>query len=274
VLHARHRWCLTGTPIQNRAEDFGALIGFLRVYPFDSPAGFYSNFINFIQRGDDKGIEKLRALVQAISLRRTKESVFGELKLRPRVEQLHPVELNEVERALYTTIKRSWTYAAGDSESARNIFQTITKLRQICDHGRELLSQKALAVLDQGFIEGEQMKTIAEDTQLCENCGAVAQDPDLDEIDDHLLSCLHSLCYRCLPRSEGGNTEEALCPVCSGSGIFDSSLQDEKLTAQTPDLSQNDMDIDISYRPSSKVLALMQNLHADRVKSTHDPIKR
>jgi SNF2 family DNA or RNA helicase len=165
---------LTGTPIQNRAEDFGALIGFLKVYPFDSPAVFYSNFINLIQKGDNKGIEKLKALVQAISLRRTKESVFGELKLQPRVEQLQPVELNEMERTLYTTVKRSWTYAAGKSESVRNIFQTITKLRQICDHGRDLLSQKALAVLDQGFTEGERMKTIVEDTQLCENCGAVA----------------------------------------------------------------------------------------------------
>ena len=82
TLQARHRWCLTGTPIQNRVEDFGALVGFLRVYPFDSPAGFYSNFINFIQKGDNRGIEKLKALVQAISLRRTKEYVFGELKLR------------------------------------------------------------------------------------------------------------------------------------------------------------------------------------------------
>jgi SNF2 family DNA or RNA helicase len=265
---------LTGTPIQNQAEDFGALIGFLRVYPFDSPAGFCSNIINFIQKGDNRGIEKLKALVQAISLRRTKESVFGELKLRPRVERLQLVELDEVERALYTTVKRSWTYAAGKPESVRNIFQTITKLRQICDHGRELLSQKALAILDQGFIKGERMETISEETQLCENCGLVAQHSGLDEIADHLLSCLHLLCSRCLPRSEGDNTEEALCPVCSGSGVFVSFLQDEALTAQTPDLSQNDMDIDISYRPSSKVFALMQNLHVDRLKSTHDPIKR
>jgi SNF2 family DNA or RNA helicase len=200
--------------------------------------------------------------------------VFGELKLRPRVEHLQPVELNEVERALYTTVKRSWTYAARKPGSVRNIFQTITKLRQICDHGRELLSQKALAVSDQAFIEGERMETIAEDPQLCENCGTVVQDPDLDEIANHLLSCLHLLCYRCLPRSEGGSTEEALCPVCSGSGIFDSFLQDEELTDQTPDQSQNAMDIDISYRPSTKVLALMQNLRADQLKSTHDPIKR
>jgi SNF2 family DNA or RNA helicase len=234
---------LTGTPIQNQAEDFGALIGFLRVYPFDSPAGFCSNIINFIQKGDNRGIEKLKALVQAISLRRTKESVFGELKLRPRVERLQLVELDEVERALYTTVKRSWTYAAGKPESVRNI-------------------------------KGERMETISEETQLCENCGLVAQHSGLDEIADHLLSCLHLLCSRCLPRSEGDNTEEALCPVCSGSGVFVSFLQDEALTAQTPDLSQNDMDIDISYRPSSKVFALMQNLHVDRLKSTHDPIKR
>jgi SNF2 family DNA or RNA helicase len=254
-------------------EDFGALVGFLRVYPFDSPAGFYSNFVDSIRRGDNRGIEKLKALVQSISLRRTKESMFGELGLGPRLEQLQPVELNEMERALYTMVKRSWTYAAGKSGSVRNIFQTITKLRQICDHGRELLSQEALAAFDQGFIKGDRMETIAEDTQLCENCGAVVQNPDSDETADHLLLCLHLLCNHCL-LSAGGDIEEVLCPVCSGSGASDSFLQHEKLMDQAPDLSQNAKDIDISYRPSSKVLTLLQNLRTDQLKSTSDPIKR
>ena len=244
------------------------------MYPFDSPAGFHSNFVNDIQRGNSRGIEKLKILVQAISLRRTKESVFGELRLRSRVEQLQPVELNEVERALYNIVKRSWTYASGKSGSVRSIFQTITKLRQICNHGREFLSPEALAILDQAFIGGELVGTIAEDTPLCENCGAVVQDPVLDEIANHLLSCLHLLCNHCLRRSEEGHTEEALCPLCSGSGTSDSLFQDGKWMDQPWDLSQNAMDMDISYRPSSKVLALLQNLHTDQLKSTNNPIKR
>jgi len=34
-LDAKFRWCLTGTPIQYRLEDIGALLAFLRILPFD-----------------------------------------------------------------------------------------------------------------------------------------------------------------------------------------------------------------------------------------------
>src|SRR6202034_671155 len=98
------------------------------------------NFVSSNQRENDKGIERLKALVEAISLRRTKQSIFGELKLGPRVNRVQSINLNEEERAFYTIVKRSWTYVNRDSESIRSIFQTITNLRQICDHGRELLS--------------------------------------------------------------------------------------------------------------------------------------
>jgi SNF2 family DNA or RNA helicase len=265
---------LTGTPIQNRIEDFGALVGFLRVYPFDSPGQFHTNFVCSVQKGNNIGIERLKALVQAISLRRTKKSVFGELGLGPRVERVQSVELNEEEKALYTIVKRSWTYAAGNSRSTRNIFQTITKLRQICDHGRELLSPETLAVLDQGYINGERLEAMSKEPQPCESCGAAVQDPDSNEIADYLLSCLHLLCNQCFPNNQGGNTEEALCPVCSASGTYDSFPEDEKVTDPFLDPSQDAMDIDYSYRPSSKVLALLQNLRADRLGSAKDPIKR
>lgn len=57
------------------------------------------------------------------------------------------------------------------------------KLRQICNHGRELLSPETLKVLGQGF-KDDRMETIACDTQSCENCGIIVQDLDLDEIDN------------------------------------------------------------------------------------------
>jgi len=265
---------LTGTPIQNRIEDFGALVGFLRVHPFDSPKQFHTNFVSSIQKGNNIGIERLKALVRAISLRRTKKSVFGELCLGPRVERVQSVELSEEERVLYTTVKKSSAYAVSTSGSMRNIFQTITKLRQICDHGRELLSPEALTVLDHGYINGERSEVMSREPLSCESCGTAVQDPDSDGIADYLLSCLHLLCNQCLPNNEGGNTEEALCPVCSASRTYDSFSEDEKVMDPFPDPSQDAMDIDYSYRPSSKVLALLQNLRADRSGSAKDPIKR
>jgi SWI/SNF-related matrix-associated actin-dependent regulator of chromatin subfamily A3 len=269
---------LTGTPIQNGLDDFGALVSFLQVYPFDNPVQFHTNFVSPTQRGDKTGIERLKVLVHAISLRRTKQSVFEELRLGPRVEMLQTVELNEEERTLYTIVKRSWTYAVSNPGSIRNIFQTITKLRQICDHGRELLSPEALAVLDQGYIHGVHLDPISREPQSCENCGAAVQDSDSDEISDFLLSCLHLLCNQCLPNNQEGNTEAASCPVCSGGGTSASFLEDEQATDPFPDPfpdpTQDAMNIDVTAHPSSKVLALLQNLHADRLRCGKDPIKR
>lgn len=34
-LHAQHRWCVTGTPIQRKLDDMYGLLCFLRATPFD-----------------------------------------------------------------------------------------------------------------------------------------------------------------------------------------------------------------------------------------------
>jgi SNF2 family DNA or RNA helicase len=39
-LNATYRWCLTGTPMMNRLEDFQSLLGFLRIRPYSNAAKF------------------------------------------------------------------------------------------------------------------------------------------------------------------------------------------------------------------------------------------
>ncbi|MCJ1385989.1 hypothetical protein MMC17_009114 [Xylographa soralifera] len=83
-LTAIHRWCLTGTPIQNRIEDLGALLIFLRVEPFDTRSTFKNYIANPINANKKRSMERLQLLVGAIALRRTQASIKTELLLPSR----------------------------------------------------------------------------------------------------------------------------------------------------------------------------------------------
>src|SRR2546421_8385900 len=72
-LSARIRWCLTGTPIQNRLEDVGSLIRFLHVSPLDNRSTFRRHIIEPLKMGNEKCLQNLRLLLDSICLRRTQD---------------------------------------------------------------------------------------------------------------------------------------------------------------------------------------------------------
>ncbi|RFU32920.1 hypothetical protein B7463_g3424, partial [Scytalidium lignicola] len=266
ALDARHRWCLTGTPIQNRLEDFGALLEFLRVHPFDSPQKFHSHFIKGLGGISRSTMEKLKTLVNAVSLRRTKEIVVEELKLGPRIEEVRKVELNEDERRIYNIVKRSWDFTGTNSGSARGVFNTILKLRQICNHGRDLLSSETLKLLDEGFITETLSKEISGEIPTCENCGEL-QASSSTTVEDYILPCMHFICRSCCTSIEDkGDGEGTTCPLCSGNAT---RAEDNSVRQ----VSEDRVDTCARYIPSSKVLSLLQNLDADRTTYLEDPVK-
>ena len=71
-LHAQRRWAVTGTPVQNRLDDLGALIKFLRIKPFDEKRGFAQYILAPCKNADPEILPKLRLLVDSITLRRLK----------------------------------------------------------------------------------------------------------------------------------------------------------------------------------------------------------
>lgn len=142
-LTARYRWCLTGTPIQNKVDDYGALISFLRVVPFNDQQYFSQHISYPIKSKDRYGFEKLEKLVRSTSLRRTKKTEQIGLDLPPRASMTEYVELNDEERNLHDFFKiRASKIIHGDSSRKKdngridNVFLTITNLRKICNHGR------------------------------------------------------------------------------------------------------------------------------------------
>lgn len=72
ALKASLRWCMSGTPIQNKLLDLFAYCQFLRLSPYDDRSRFNELLVS-IQRGDNR---KLKALLQAVCLRRLKVDVL------------------------------------------------------------------------------------------------------------------------------------------------------------------------------------------------------
>jgi SNF2 family DNA or RNA helicase len=257
LLQGKHRWCLTGTPIQNRLEDLRSLVSFLRADPFDNLAKFQRVFSNPIKNGDEQGYECLRRLFQAISLRRTKAMLFADLSLPDKVEDTRWIELDPVERHAYTTIKRASTKLIKPGGSIPSALQVILRLRQVANHGLDLLPEELRQKIVQTSVGSDDVI----DTHICEACnkGFLPKREDLSVA----LECLHQICKRCLSSTNRDNDEERqqCCPICFG---------DPKKIIKASAQEKTQAVVKMSYRPSSKVRALLEALDRDRIDAADD----
>lgn len=137
-LIAQHRWCLTGTPIQNSVEDLGALVSFLRVPLLDNPSTFRRYILNQTKYGSRNSVKNLKLLLNSICLRRTKD-VAG---MSDPVVQTQVLSLSSAERRDYVElldqlrihIDMDISGYSTRGESTR-MLQGILKLRLFCNNG-------------------------------------------------------------------------------------------------------------------------------------------
>jgi len=138
ALKARHRLCLTGTPLENHLGELWALIDFLMPDLLGDERGFRRLFRTPIERqGDQDRTERLRRRVAPFLLRRTKEQVAAELP--PKTEILREVALAPDQRDLYETLRlalhekvRKEIARKGLAQSGIIILDALLKLRQCC----------------------------------------------------------------------------------------------------------------------------------------------
>jgi SNF2 family DNA or RNA helicase len=64
-LQSLSRWCLTGTPIVNTIDNYGALLAFIKMEPLVAKATFDRWISNTIRNNVQDGLRKLRILVEA-----------------------------------------------------------------------------------------------------------------------------------------------------------------------------------------------------------------
>lgn len=235
-LQAQRRWAVTGTPVQNRLDDLGSLLAFLRLTPFDHRSKFNRYIMEPFKAGDPEVVTKLRIIVDTVTLRRLKDKI----DLPDREDLVIKLDFSPEEDHLYRIFARNAKDRvkalshAGSSKALGgttyiHILKTILRLRLLCAHGKDLLNQEDLEAiqgstadtaisLDDDDEAGKpalshqkalEMLTLMQDTNndSCIYCPKKIgpSDPNAGESDGqpgdvlgHMTSCFHLLCDGCL----------------------------------------------------------------------------
>ena len=147
-MNAQRRLCLTGTPLQNRLDDYAALVKFLRLVPFDNKLTWTHYIGGPLKAGNSTGLARLQILTSATTLRRSKaQKIDGKLilDLPLKHETTRYVYMSTEERQIYELTRKASKNIVdnisriGQMKEYINILQAIMRLRQICCH-RALLA--------------------------------------------------------------------------------------------------------------------------------------
>lgn len=262
-MNARHRWCLTGTPIHNSLDDYGALLSFIGIQPFTNKAVFDFWINGPVKQGRPDSLRRLEILVRATCLRRTKSLNTTLLKLPQRSEKVELIELSPEDRELYNFFKLKTAEIVSElsrhqlgagkarQHEGTNILTLINFLRRICDHGEHLLSSPALEVWKtrSSSLTNRQMMRVF--SVKCDICGVYVDDVDAPSSTDLEYQCQHSICPKCAFRGQKEKASDGLsCPKCISDTISEGDTIHPSL--QT------------SIQPSAKVEKLIQNLQREQ----------
>ncbi|CZR60109.1 uncharacterized protein PAC_10004 [Phialocephala subalpina] len=230
AVASKSRWCLTGTPIHNSLDDYGALLSFIGVPLLMEKSQFDLWITSPIKQKRPNSFSILGDLIRATCLRRTKDITQDSLKLPRRIERIEEIELHEADQALYHFFREKTakiaaglasqdrgTFRPGEGKGA-NILTLINFLRRICNNGEDLLPQSALEAWRSENSTSVDWQMMRNCNKTCDSCGSTMEDVDLLSDDSLEFSCHHSVCTACSMQNE--NTpmdidEVRKCPKCA-----------------------------------------------------------
>ena len=158
-LEARHRLCLTGTPLENHLGELWSQFDFLLPGFLGSSANFLRYWRTPIEKQADNERRALLARrIRPFVLRRKKEDVARELP--PKTVIVRTVELSGAQRDLYETVRaamdamvREEVASKGFGRSQFVILDALLKLRQVCCDPRLVRSSAAQRVKERAKLE-------------------------------------------------------------------------------------------------------------------------
>lgn len=256
-LIAKHRWCLTGTPMMNGIHELYSLIRFLRIAPYHNQKEFTKTFGCLSNKtgraraaGEytrNKAMQALRAMLRAIMLRRMKTSKLDGkplLNLPPKTEEVAHVVFDEDERGFYTNLEartkitfNKYLRAGTVGKNYSNILVLLLRLRQACCHPHLNLD---VEYVGNSEVTKEDMNSLAKTLSpdviarlkaanaegfSCPICLDAVIDPTI------VLPCGHNSCGECFAtlvagadesnlRSGGEDGNALKCPECKCISLY------------------------------------------------------
>jgi non-specific serine/threonine protein kinase len=139
LLNAKHRLCMSGTPLQNNTFDIFAQMNFLNPGLLGTMEFFRQEFSIPIDKfGEEDRKDHLRKILYPFILRRTKEQVAKDLPEKQ--EMVLFCEMEDEQRKIYDAYRNDYRNqilgtieSQGIQRSQLTILQGLMKLRQICD---------------------------------------------------------------------------------------------------------------------------------------------
>ncbi|UKZ79857.1 hypothetical protein TrVFT333_007620 [Trichoderma virens FT-333] len=222
-IHANSRWCLTGTPIQNKLADIGTLFAFIRAEPFTKAATFRKYIeVPFDQSSEENPTlakDRLLILIESLCLRRTRD-IIQLPQLRQRVRKL---SFSEAESKQYNNTKeillRMIRHRVGEAEQSSKfgIFQVNLQMRLLCNHGtfQQPFSWHRRSYRDEREAIASALGQSSEIT--CAGCQMPMPIIGSSGLGDGFYKqCAHVLCSECIEQSNTSSDGEQTqhCPVC------------------------------------------------------------
>jgi DNA repair protein RAD16 len=238
ALSGTYKWCLSGTPVQNRIGEFFSLLRFLEVRPFadyfckrcscailhwkldkdhmcacckhagmEHVSVFNQELLNPLTQSDDptqrsKAMDKLHLITARIMLRRMKRDYVSSMELPPKEVIVHNEFFGEIERDFSSSIMSN-TSRQFDTYVARGVMlNNYANIFGLIMQMRQVANHPDL-LLKKHAGEGQNVL-------VCNICDEVAEEAIRSQ-------CKHDFCRSCVKnymQSVEENGGDADCPRC------------------------------------------------------------
>ncbi|KAH3663562.1 hypothetical protein OGAPHI_004963 [Ogataea philodendri] len=294
-LDCEKRWCLSGTPLQNRIGELYSLIRFLDIAPFceyfctkcpcrskewnfpdnrhcgncEHHGMLHMNFFNHfmlkniqkfgLQQEGEESFARIQLLLRQIMLRRTKVERADDLGLPPKIVEIRRDFFNPEEKDLYQSLYSDSKRQFNDYVAQGVVLNNYANIFTLITRMRQLADHPDLVLKRYKNLPKGVAQTGAIICQLCD-----------DEAEEPIESkCHHKFCRICITEyvdSFNGDNKKLECPVCHIGLSIDlegPALQVDQEVVEKGSIV-NRIDMGGEWKSSTKIEALMEELYKSR----------